>query len=611
MKNNNIVSCILISIIIFIFVNVASATQFFYWDAEGHPCDGSELPNPPFWTQEVSHRGHVACGTTPQGSKYIEWETAEGWIDHYTEIHNTQGLPVTCSLGTTYYLAYFKRFDRIGGVDIWHEGSGIRSSDKGVEITGSGIRWQVSRGQWTTYAANQDHRYTIYMGNASYHLNPELEHNDVYYQNQNGYSNTNPIQLEYETWYGIVMAIKMASNHTGSVAVYVDGVKILEYNNIQTAANGSPTITDIKIGGTLAAAAYDAPPHYRRFDAIMLTDDWQDIIDGGYISGSKEDTTTPTTSGHNPSKSATGIAPNTNIVVHVSDSGDGVDQSSIVMKVEGSPVSPTITGTAANYTLTYDPHSDFSPGQVVDVTIDAKDLHSPANVMATDTYSFTITPPSGTYTEEFGSATGTNYPGTVEDTFININEGKSFASEYLNTYTWPQDTVANAIIMNWDLSAIPSSATIQDATLYLYLSSAGGDDLYDLTVHKIIHYNPVISACTGYTYNGTNSWTPNTQCNNNIPLAQADIATAEDTKSINKTYGYKSWSVTSMVQDWVSNSASNFGMLVNSDPVASSGSNRFFSATESSNPGQRPKLVVTYTVGDDLGAPEGLDVIAP
>ncbi len=143
------------------------------------------------------------------------------------------------------------------------------------------------------------------------------------------------------------------------------------------------------------------------------------------------------------------------------------------------------------------------------------------------------------------------------------------------------------------------------------MRDAGGDDLYDLTVHKIIHYNPVISACTGYTYNGTNSWTPNSQCYNNIPLAQADIATAEDTKSINKTYGYKSWSVTSMVQDWVSNQGSNYGMLVNSDTVASSNSNRFFSATESSNPDQRPKLVVTYTVGDDLSPPQNLRVIVP
>ncbi|CAD7770946.1 hypothetical protein BLFGPEAP_00476 [Candidatus Methanoperedenaceae archaeon GB50] len=155
--------------------------------------------------------------------------------------------------------------------------------------------------------------------------------------------------------------------------------------------------------------------------------------------------------------------------------------------------------------------------------------------------------------------------------------------------------------MKWDLSNIPSSATIHNATLYLYLSDMegdGGDDLYDLSVHKIINYNPVISACNGYTYDGINPWTPYSGLYNDIPLAQADIAEAEDTKSIDKTYGYKSWSVTNMVQEWVSNPDSNYGMLVNSDPVASQDSNRYFSSTESPNPDQRPKLVITYTISN-------------
>lgn len=207
----------------------------------------------------------------------------------------------------------------------------------------------------------------------------------------------------------------------------------------------------------------------------------------------------------------------------------------------------------------------------------------------------------GTYTVILGDTPDSDYPGTLEDTFININEENNSNSQYLNTYTWPENSIANAIIMKWDLSNIPSSATIHNATLYLYLSRMGGDggdDLYDLSVHKIINYNPVISACNGYTYDGINPWTPYSGLYNDIPLAQADIAEAEDTKSIDKTYGYKSWSVTNMVQEWVSNPDSNYGMLVNSDPVASQDSNRYFSSTESPNPDQRPKLVITYTISN-------------
>ena len=89
----------------------------------------------------------------------------------------------------------------------------------------------------------------------------------------------------------------------------------------------------------------------------------------------------------------------------------------------------------------------------------------------------------------------------------------------------------------------------------------------------------------------------------NMPLAQSDIARAEGVMSIDKTYGYKTWTVTNTVRDWVANPSTNYGLLLNSDSVASSDSNRFFASSEASDPSQRPKLVVTYTVGDDTTPP--------
>jgi len=112
------------------------------------------------------------------------------------------------------------------------------------------------------------------------------------------------------------------------------------------------------------------------------------------------DTTPPTTAGHNPAKGAVDMPIDTNIVVHVKDSGDGVNQSTIIMTVEGAQVIPTITGTPADYTLTYNPPTDLDYSQVVNVTIDAADLAG--NAMTQDAYSFItqaepdITPPTGT-----------------------------------------------------------------------------------------------------------------------------------------------------------------------------------------------------------------------
>ncbi|MCG2712474.1 MAG: Ig-like domain-containing protein [Candidatus Omnitrophica bacterium] len=88
------------------------------------------------------------------------------------------------------------------------------------------------------------------------------------------------------------------------------------------------------------------------------------------------DTTAPYTDGHVPASSATNITLGSNIVVHVKDDETGVDVNTIVMKVNGVTVSPVITGTAADYTLTYDPSSDFQHGQTVYVTVDASDLAS-------------------------------------------------------------------------------------------------------------------------------------------------------------------------------------------------------------------------------------------
>jgi hypothetical protein len=282
MKFNYVAKLILLSFFILIYVSNASATKFFYWGAEDHPCDGSELPNPPIWTQEVAHRGHVASGVTPEGERFMEWTTGQSWNNHYTTINNTQNLPVSCSLGTTYYLAYFFNFTRIDGKDIWYDGASVQSGDKGLEIKGNnGIRWMIARGQWENMAANQDHHYSVWMGNPDVGLS-------FLWQNQNGYSIDNPIQLEYERWYSAVMTVKMATDESGTVAVHINGVKILEYNNIITAGGDSPTIAYIRIGGTIAQPAYDSPPHYRRYDAIMLTDNWQDIVNGGYLSDSPD-----------------------------------------------------------------------------------------------------------------------------------------------------------------------------------------------------------------------------------------------------------------------------------------------------------------------------------
>src|SRR5256885_5270719 len=120
------------------------------------------------------------------------------------------------------------------------------------------------------------------------------------------------------------------------------------------------------------------------------------------------------------------------------------------------------------------------------------------------------------------------------DGFLNLNATNYGSSATLNVYTWPDNKIANAIVLKFDLASIPAGATISSATLSLNLteSDATADPTYTVTVHKIVNKNPDLTRATGYTYDGANAWTQNSCCDNNIPLAQADISAPVDTKAI-------------------------------------------------------------------------------
>ncbi len=208
---------------------------------------------------------------------------------------------------------------------------------------------------------------------------------------------------------------------------------------------------------------------------------------------------------------------------------------------------------------------------------------------------------------------GTALVGPSGDTFLNLDAVNYAVASKLSLYTWPDDTIANAIVMKFDLASIPAGSAISRATLNLYLaeSDATPDATYTATVHQIVHHNPDLTRATGSTYDGVNAWTPSACCRNGTPLAQSDVAPAVDTRNIDKVPGFKSWDVTSIVQGWFANSATNFGLLVNSDRARLRDRYRVFSSSEDTVPGHHPYLAVEYTSaappppGDQRIAPAG------
>lgn len=258
---------------------------YFYFDAESQK-PGDSLPQPPFFPQPWKEAGAkhpkrgriVADPTAPQGRNVIRWDVT---VAKTTELlHEVKFDRLPEAKRKDYYYGFFVRYDRKDGKDIWHTGENECSADKGFEVKGDGIRWIVSFGSWGH--TNEKHRFTTWVGNPTYHVNPKLEVYDAYYPNQNGYSQKMPISLEYEKWHAFVFKMRWAIDNTGEIGLWVNGKKTLEYKGIKTVKSPG-TFERLQFFGTIAQPAYDAPPHVRKVDALIFTDHWQDIVAGGYL----------------------------------------------------------------------------------------------------------------------------------------------------------------------------------------------------------------------------------------------------------------------------------------------------------------------------------------
>lgn len=189
----------------------------------------------------------------------------------------------------------------------------------------------------------------------------------------------------------------------------------------------------------------------------------------------------------------------------------------------------------------------------------------------------------------FALGTTTTFQPSSADAVIDAgaktaNDGNN---SILQTYPWTGSSYSKRSIIKFDLSSI-SGSTISSATLSLYVTSYYTSATRTLGVHKI-QQSPARNwgetTVSWNKYDGTNSWT----------TGGGDFAaSATATASVGAKNVWANWTVTTDVQSFCDNGATNFGWVLKDETEDDSQQHKQFASKEYGTASRRPKLVVTY-----------------
>jgi hypothetical protein len=145
----------------------------------------------------------------------------------------------------------------------------------------------------------------------------------------------------------------------------------------------------------------------------------------------------------------------------------------------------------------------------------------------------------------------------------------------------------NRSLLQFDLSSLPSGASVSSATLSLYVKDASG------------------GAVTINARSVTNSWVEsevtwkarNKAANLLWTTAGGDFGAVVSSTSVDNTKDvWRSWNVTSLAANWVATPASNYGVILEA-AVTDPKTEKKFKSSDDGTATERPKLEVCYTTG--------------
>lgn len=367
-------------------------------------------------------------------------------------------------------------------------------------------------------------------------------------------------------------------------AVDPDG-DALQYSIVAGAAKGVATITDSATGAFTYTPDADASGN----------DSFSFMVNDGAVNSNNATVSvviTPVNDAPVAHNSSFNVEENTEYSGQLS--GDDIDGDTLSYAIVNGAVKGvvTIVDPMAG-TFVYTPNSNETGGDSFTFKVNDGSVDS-----TVASVTLAIADPDAV-TVVFGDTPNADYSGTLADTYTNVNTDINAGLEILSSYSWSAAIpykAANTIIIKADLSALPPYATVLSAELQLYQVGANGADDYSNSVHKIIGKDPVISQVNGYNAFNGDPWTavPTGTTHNDIPLGLADIDIAEDTVVLDSLIGYRSWTITNMVQEWARDPSINFGLLIRGEETNAE-TGRTFASSENQSADIRPKLIIRYS----------------
>jgi hypothetical protein len=180
-------------------------------------------------------------------------------------------------------------------------------------------------------------------------------------------------------------------------------------------------------------------------------------------------------------------------------------------------------------------------------------------------------------------------PAAMNDSYIKQDRPDELRGADIELRVKTENTKLNRALLQFDLSSIPSDATVNSATLSLW-------------VKEVRDGNVSINAraLTNSWNEAQVTWKARDKAANLLWTAQGgdyDPAVL-DTKAltVGTTNVWASWNVTSAAASWVANSANNRGVILES-PVTNPKNETRFKSSDDGTASQRPKLEVCYGAG--------------